>query len=335
MTDYYDGTPGQLALETAFLKGRTPEFSVGGLRMGVVIDRKFKDDDGNASQSFTEYSVRDLMTGETYERIRGLQREAGMDSGDETVLHPASTNLPGVGGAFNRASRAVDTDGDLVLMGFVEGNRKQGIVLGVVPHGQTKYGATKEDGERRFSIHHGTSIERCADGSCQVKRGETTLTLSPDETIEVKHKSGAVMKFQDSGEVSVQAPKVSIDGGTEVDVTSALVKITSTGDILVSSNDMVDILCNGIKLTALDVVEFQAAARVILQSQMVYLGDTNATEPAILGNQLSVILGNLISAIKGLQVDIVSGLVTPASQTALDLVGSLVDSMKSDHVRLV
>ena len=185
----YDGTPLQpgTGLSSYALTGVDPHYSIAGLREMVIVARTFADEPENQSQAYVEYTCRDLENSSLIYGVRRLALVGGTENGTEDVLHPATKLLPGVALPFHQFTPASATDGDRVLVGFIEGNRSRAVILGVLTHSSgASYGAKAADGERRFSLHAGTSIE----------------TKSNGEHL-IKHKSGSTVQLLDSGDVVV------------------------------------------------------------------------------------------------------------------------------------
>lgn len=184
----YDGTPLQAGTEEDQhqLTGVTPHFSALGLREMVVIDRKFVDEDGNRSRSYVEYTCRDLQTMTALPGCRRVNIMGGIVNGDEYVLRPATVLRVGGTQKISKQTPAINTDGDRVLVGFIEGSQSRPVILGVLTHTFSKYGATLDQGDRRFTTHNGTTIEID-------KLGQYTLT----------HKSGSLIKFFNDGSIQL------------------------------------------------------------------------------------------------------------------------------------
>jgi len=180
--EHYDGHPKTAGQYQVSMTGRHADFSLAGLREGVVVDRRYVDQDGNRSRVTVEYDVRDILTGQ---RLTGVWRVAaagGLDDGDDLPLRVASKTLDGK--PITRYTRADNLDGDHVVFGFIEGSRTRAVILGVRQHTGAKYGAKAEDGERRFSTHKGTS-----------------WLVDKSGNVQVKHKSGATLVIDDEGNI--------------------------------------------------------------------------------------------------------------------------------------
>jgi hypothetical protein len=149
------------------LTGEAAHYSIIGLREMVVVARYYIDDPNNRSKRFVEYSCRDLQTAEVFPGCRQLSAMGGVDDGDDNTLHPSTAPLGGGFSAKFNAQQAFarDSDGDQVLVGFVEGSRARPVILGVFRQiGSNTYGATAAQGERRLTQHKGTTVEIQKDG---------------------------------------------------------------------------------------------------------------------------------------------------------------------------
>lgn len=207
---HYDGTPRTGGVAATSMTGKYPSFSIVGMREMVVIDRMFVDDDNNRSRSYVEYVCRDMHTGETVHGVRQLSAYGGLDDGDDNVLRPAAAVRDGVFVPFfNKSTPAKDTDGDRVLVGFIEGSRQRAIILGVLTHRYSAYGATKADGERRRTTHKGTSVETKADGTYVITRlnslsEEVTVTITPDGDVEIAGPITRSYRLKYSGDDAIE-----------------------------------------------------------------------------------------------------------------------------------
>lgn len=206
---FYDGAPVQAGLSSSGLSGQSPHFSLVGIREMLVIDTRYVDDtdpqslaSSNQTRSVVEYSCRDLMTGEVIHGVRRLTTRGGIDAGDEEVLHHANNLLPDAkqSPAFSKASAARDVDGDRVLVGFIEGSLHRGVILGSLHHPKAAYGAKRSDGERRYTLHKGTSI-----------------VIDKEGNYTIEHKTGATLRFLEDGSIeAIPAGGKDIRLGSEI-----------------------------------------------------------------------------------------------------------------------
>jgi hypothetical protein len=195
----------QAGIRGAKIAGKYPSYSkVAGVEC-VVIAVRFKDDKLNISKTHTEYDVRDLRTGAIYPNVRRADSGQGMEDGDENVLRPAQKLIGAASPVFDpKIDQLSESDGDRVQVQFNYGAQHGAVITDVLPHPKMSYGTTRDQGQRRFSTHKGTSIETKDDGTYQIKRGDTSITLNADESIEISHKSGSTLRFLSNGDIDVQ-----------------------------------------------------------------------------------------------------------------------------------
>jgi hypothetical protein len=207
----------QAGLRGARVAGVFAPYSKVAQSEGVVIAVRYKDDVRNISKTYTEYDVKDLRTGQIYQNIRRSDQMQGMEDGDENVLRPAQKLIGAMSPVFDPKINQLSTsDGDRVLVQFSYGAQHTAVIVGVAPHAQMDYGTTREQGFRRFTRHKGTSVEMKKDGTYQIKRGDTTITVNADDTVEVLHKSGSVMRFRDNGDIELTAHRNLVTDGIAI-----------------------------------------------------------------------------------------------------------------------
>jgi hypothetical protein len=184
----YDGTPVQGGMQEHELTGTYPQFSILGVREMVVVGRRYSKDNNNRSKTQVEYAVRDLRTGDVFPGARVANTLSGAVNGEDIVLHPAQKIRKGSTGAIGLHTPAASTDGDRVLVAFLEGSRSQPVIIGVFRHPDATYGAVEADGERRLIMHNGLSF-----------------LINKDGELIITHKSGSTMRFADNGDVEIEA----------------------------------------------------------------------------------------------------------------------------------
>lgn len=221
MSDHaYDGTPLQAGLRPAAtqLTGQKPHYSSVGLRFAVVVDIVYSNQPGNRSRTRTEYTCRDLQTGELIPHCQTLVIAGGISDGDDVGLAPATQTRPGVRSVqFTQQTVARDTDGTVVLLGFVEGSKDRPVILGAIQHLAGTLAATAEDGLRRLTTHKGTSVEFKQDGTYDITRTvddakKTSITCAPDGNVTVRHHSGASLVINDAG-VTLEGARIKHGAG--------------------------------------------------------------------------------------------------------------------------
>jgi hypothetical protein len=240
----YDGYTPMAAIDGAQVTGRYAAYSKSATSEGVVVARYACDDEGNRSKKFTEYDVKELRTGQVFRGVRRLSESGGVDSGDDIPLRPAQKSAEQ--GTLNNGtfdpleSPLLSSDGDHVVLAFLQGSQDSAVITGVVPHTRSAYANTKADGDRKFSIHRGTSMETKDDGTFIVRRhltpvapgqpykddgNVTTLTIQANGDIELVHASGATLRVLEDGSVRADGPGKLVLGSppTEVGVQDGLV----------------------------------------------------------------------------------------------------------------
>ena len=198
----------------AQVSGKYPAFSTTEHREGVVIAVHYIDDPRNRNRKYTEYDVRDLRSGQIYPACRRLHQTAGMDSGTDDILTPASAPLKSARGPLvfdPTVSPLAESNGDRVALAFIHGAHTSPIILGVLSHRATSYAARRVDGHRKFTTHRGTSVETKEDGTHVITRTldaaagtKTTITVQPNGDVVVLHDSGAKISVLSDGSVEVE-----------------------------------------------------------------------------------------------------------------------------------
>jgi hypothetical protein len=223
----------QAGLRGSRVVGKYAAFSKAAPVECVVIAVRYIDDKRNISKAFTEYDVKDLRTGQIYPNVRRLNSANGMDDGDEDVLRPAQKLIGATSPVFDPAvSQLSQSDGDRVMVSFSYGAQHTAVITDVLPHPKSTYGTKREQGQRRFTTHKGTSVETRQDGTHVITRGETSITLKADESIEIVHKSGSQMRFLDNGDIEVIAKRDLIVDGVSVKAGASAIQPVIRGNDL-------------------------------------------------------------------------------------------------------
>lgn len=105
---------------------------------GTVVAVHFPEDDTNRSKRFVEYDVEPLIP--DFGTIRNAPYVGDFSSlldNEETLLRPAENYLTGKDDAVesDKVAGAVNTDGDRVLVQFINGTYYNPIITQVLPHG--------------------------------------------------------------------------------------------------------------------------------------------------------------------------------------------------------
>jgi hypothetical protein len=251
---YYDGTPSMAGTEKPQNTGHYPQFSIVGLRQGVITERFFPDEDGNRSRTYVEYRVRDIQTGDVYEGVVKLSQTMGFEDGEEDVLHPATKNHdPNNLEVFKKTSKANNTDGQKVLLGFIEGSRNRAVILGAYPHSKMAYGARAADGERRHYVHKGTSRTVGSDGSYLVARN-TTGADGNEKTASLQIDAGGAVQMN-SGRGAV----LTLDEeNATLESTVNNARVAAQKDVYIQGLQKVDVSGDNINVEATQVVTLEA-----------------------------------------------------------------------------
>lgn len=236
MAQAYDGTPLQNGTAKPALLGSFGQFSIMGERVCTIIERYFVDDPKNKSKRFVEYDVRDIETGIVYSHVRRKEDACSESSSEEVVLHAATKSIK-EGKTFSKRQLSKETDGDLVLVGFIGGVASRGVITGSIATGEFTRGATKADGERRLIYHKGTLQEFLDDGSFTLTRDKTKITIFADGTVQIlKDKAfisleeNQVIKIQSelAGSIEVSSEGVKVYG----DISAQLAKAEVTSNFI-------------------------------------------------------------------------------------------------------
>lgn len=198
MNRRYDNHIAMAGLHTARVAGQYPSFAKVAPAEGVVIAVRYVDEDRNRSKQYVEYDVRDLRSGQIYTNCRRLSTVSGQDDGEENILR-AAQKLPETQGTFvfdPTVAPLTQSDGDRVILNFVNGAHHSPVIVGVIQHRRMAYGAKRADGRRRFMTHQGTSFEIKQDGTYVITRNidattKTTLTLEPNGDFKAELPNGA------------------------------------------------------------------------------------------------------------------------------------------------
>lgn len=229
----HDGRPRQAGADSHTLHGRYNNYSVVGLREGVVIRVLHTDDQDNRNKAAIEYVVRDIGTQKEFRCVQ-LLPTSGQDDGDDVVLR--ATGTTNTKSQLTSYTAAKDTDGDHVHFMCVEGSIDVGVILGVKRHRQARYGAKRADGRRRLVRNAGTNVELRADGGFAITRDKdkTRLDIDKDGNVVLEHKKGAKLVIDTDGQVTLDAAagqKVVLQDGT-----LGVARLTDTVD---ESSDLV------------------------------------------------------------------------------------------------
>lgn len=124
---------------------RSPSYRINFPMEGTITKVHFPNDESNKSGRYIEYDVYFLMSdsGAVF-NVPLASSLSGIIDAQETILRPASTYVPKADGfESNKVGGAFNTDGDRVLVQFINGSPHNPVITHVLPHGQ--WG--RQDGE--------------------------------------------------------------------------------------------------------------------------------------------------------------------------------------------
>lgn len=199
---------------------RSAVFAIADLRVAVVTAAIYPEEPRNRYKRFVEYEAKDLLTGEIYGGLRRVQLNMGVEDGDEDTLHPATKWLEARTEPFHVSSiKGRDTDGDQVLVGFINGHPLNGVILGVLGHPSGTYGASRAISERRYSIFKGTVVERLSTGAYKIEREEEDSRILMEE-------NGDLTLEKESTQVHLSSTQALLKkGDTKVDLGEATAEV--------------------------------------------------------------------------------------------------------------
>jgi hypothetical protein len=140
---------------------------------------------------------------------------------------------------------------------------------------------------------------------------------------EVDLLADALVKIKSSVAASVQAPTVTVDATDIKETATATLgldapRVKIDADFIETTSQTTAIEGTTACVLSAPSVNLNGSNEVVLLSPKIRLGSPAANQHMILGDELVMILKTLIDTIMALTVDITSGLVTPASQAALE-----------------
>lgn len=168
-------------------------------------------------------------------------------------------------------------------------------------------------------------------------------------TGEIDLLADALLKLRAGTLASVEAPQVEINAPTSLDVAAGTVLIAATGDAKVEAPkihfdiaDQFKIDSTETAITASDLLTFQGnevevvgLRNIVLNTKTLYLGGTESSVPAVLGDELTGLLSALLSAIQAIVIDPSTFGINTASYAVFDTLRGQLGDLLSNSVRLV
>jgi hypothetical protein len=171
--DLPDGTRCQSSLSRARTHGSLPEFSLYGILVECVVVAVRVPGDKDNRTGCVEYDCDPLVPG--FSRItdvRKLEAVNGLDDGDTNILRVGANTLTGGPWAKDQTDARARSDGDRVIIAFLNGSKDQPIIVGCLPSEDARYDnltpPTPVKRVRRKS-HRGTSVEIDESGNVKIK----------------------------------------------------------------------------------------------------------------------------------------------------------------------
>jgi len=207
---------------TGQLTGKYGGYSLASAIECVVDKAYYPDDKANTSKKYMEYSVVVIGTGTKtiIPTVRQLVSGGGFANGDYLVLQETtgtvdSPNNPNFDRGTTDSSK---WNGDRVLVDFGGGNQSVPIIVGVLPHPATKYGAKRSDGaQRKISWNKSTclidkdgniEVDLVDDGTVTVKSKNTTFTIDDKNkktTIDIGNGAAQLVVDGDAKKITIKS----------------------------------------------------------------------------------------------------------------------------------
>lgn len=182
-----DGSRMQSGLAKMDIIGRLPEYSLFGVILEcVVVAVRFYSDPANTT-GFVEYDCDPLTpsVGRIKNAVR-LEAMSGLDDGDENVLRVAQATADGSAWSKDGKQARSDSDGDRVLVQFINGSKDRPVIVGCMPRpGNRVQSNSPEDSAHqrtRTLKHRGTTVQIDGQGNLSVDISGNTDKKDPAPT---------------------------------------------------------------------------------------------------------------------------------------------------------
>lgn len=191
--------------------------------MGTVFGVHFPDElatpahPGSQSGAYMEYDIALWRPRTRIYRVPMIASRNGKADGDVIVLRAAKLPL-------NENDYTTDTQGDVVIVGFLEGDGRRPVILGCYPHPKGTIVTSSNDGEVRRIKHKGATLELKSDGAVEItSAGGAFAKLLADGTVEVKPASGKLLLLHGASQFLALASKLTTRINTLITQVNALV----------------------------------------------------------------------------------------------------------------
>ena len=140
-----------------------------------------------------------------------LRQSGGVENHESWVPHAAAQDLTGAamqleGGDARTATSATDSDGDIVVVGFLNDDLLRPVILGQIAHPRTTRKLQSTDGLTYRRYLNGVEVHVTDDGDLVVTTDAYTVTLAA-ASVTVQHGPSTVLTVE-SGEISLGAASV-------------------------------------------------------------------------------------------------------------------------------
>jgi len=293
------GVPSRLVTDR-----QDPTTVQGWITRAVVIGVTYPDEDTRAAPGVIEDQQRnvlcDVRTYGRYTRILRhvpmLQHVTGLHDEDIYVPRAPKVTLDGsdlvVGYAIDGLpppTAAELLDGDHVLVGFLDNDPKQPVILPyTLGHPKAKNRATKEQGRRRRLRHAGTVVEWTEDGDLTIdatNAAQADLAVGGEASVRETGQKVTITTGTQQIEI-VKGTRVKISsGGTTIDVTPSQIASTVGPSKITETGQKIDVVTPTFSvITSSGAIDMASGSAMSLTAQTaVILGDADlATRGALI-----------------------------------------------------
>ena len=286
-----DGTVLQAGTHTGEDGSLPWDTTAGFIARGVVLQTYYHDDPGWKERGWTAEGVRTIACdvrvfgkqNRTLYRVPVAQPQNGLWDEDVYIPRGASQDLSGgdlatEGTPGKRVTSAQNLDGDHVLVGFLECDPKQPVILPfTLGHPQAKHLATAAEGRRRRTRHAGTLVEWTEDGDYLIDATAAAQPRLGPKGTEVARTAGQKITIT-VGTQKVEVVKGSrvkiTSGSSTIEATATMVKTTVAPSSIEMTPAKIDVLTPtfGV-ITSSGSIDLESGSAAYLTGPSVILGD--------------------------------------------------------------
>jgi len=292
-----DGTVLQAGTHTGEDGSLPWDTTAGFIARGVVLQTYYHDDPGWKERGWTAEGVRTIACdvrvfgkqNRTLYRVPVAQPQNGLWDEDVYIPRGASQDLSGgdlatEGTPGKRVTSAQNLDGDHVLVGFLECDPKQPVILPfTLGHPQAKHLATAAEGRRRRTRHAGTLVEWTEDGDYLIDATAAAQPRLGPKGTEVARTAGQKITIT-VGTQNVEVVKGSrvkiTSGSSTIDATPAKIAVAAVELIIETTGKGIRCIAGGEGVVS---IRAESNAFFVAPNGILVLGDDNQnTRGAIL-----------------------------------------------------